>query len=260
MYDKEIAFFHEIASKLIDFERKTFEKNDIARLKGTEGDYTTHLDLNAEAMIADAIKEQFPGDKLLAEENYSDTSITTDRTWIVDPICGTSNLGRGIGLFCTNIALAMGERIVAACVVDHAQHTYYWAVEGSSIFRETKEYEAPKKRPDFKIDMDLYYLTSSDEIRERLLKAVGYIAENTNYIVSSLDSSLSFLYVALGKFDGVINVSTNPWDNAASAFLIRNSGKIITDLDGKEWHVRSGCLVAAGTKEVHAQLLASVKV
>ena len=39
MYDKEIAFFHEIASKLIDFERKTFVKNDIARLKGTEGDY-----------------------------------------------------------------------------------------------------------------------------------------------------------------------------------------------------------------------------
>ena len=61
-------------------------------------------------------------------------------------------------------------------------------------------------------------------------------------------------FVAQGVFDGVVNFSPHPWDNAAGALLIKAAGGIATDPEGNDWAPGARGLVA-GTPQVHATIL-----
>jgi len=61
-------------------------------------------------------------------------------------------------------------------------------------------------------------------------------------------------FVAQGVFDGAVNFSPPPWDNAAGALLIKAAGGIITDPEGNRWTVQSRGMVS-GTPQVHETIL-----
>jgi len=61
-------------------------------------------------------------------------------------------------------------------------------------------------------------------------------------------------FVAQGVFDGAINFSPHPWDNAAGALQIQAAGGVVTDPDGNPWTAQSRGMVA-GTPQVHATIV-----
>src|SRR2546430_4420953 len=62
--------------------------------------------LEVQAAILAVLREEAPGDAILAEEGPEDEQISVDaeRLWIVDPICGSLNFAMGIPLFAISIA------------------------------------------------------------------------------------------------------------------------------------------------------------
>ena len=83
-------------------------------------DVVTEVDHLSEALIMGAIRGQFPGDGILAEESGEHRGTTagaaTDqadavvrslahgRTWIIDPLDGTVNYANGLPHFCVSVA------------------------------------------------------------------------------------------------------------------------------------------------------------
>ena len=63
-------------------------------------------DVDSNALILTALADQRPGDAVLSEESTdSDTRLTADRVWIVDPLDGTKEFGQGLAEFAVHIAL-----------------------------------------------------------------------------------------------------------------------------------------------------------
>jgi myo-inositol-1(or 4)-monophosphatase len=250
--------FHELAPAIIRLVEKDRKANRIARHKGTNGDYATQVDVDTENYIVSEIRKYFPEDKILAEESYSDTEISADRIWIIDPICGTGNLGKGINDFCTNIALSDNGQVIAACVVDHSQGQYIWSVGGGKIYVNSEPYSAPPPEMGIKIDVDFSGTRNADmSIQLKHISAVRKLIEGTNYSIASLNSSLGFAYTAIGKMDGFINVFNRPWDIAAASYLVQQAGGVITAADGSPWTVYSVGAIGARTPEIHKVLLDS---
>src|ERR1700729_4087587 len=130
----EADFFHDIAGMVRDLVLSFNGKASVAQYKDNIGDYATEVDIAVEKLIVSEIQKRFPGASILAEEGHSDVVIPDTRIWIIDPICGTTNLGRGLRSFCTNIALADNHTLIASCVIDHSQNDYFWSVGNQELF------------------------------------------------------------------------------------------------------------------------------
>jgi myo-inositol-1(or 4)-monophosphatase len=252
---KEIDFFHFISPKLLELVSSYGRDIAIAKIKGGS-DYATEVDVAVEQIIVAEIKKRFPEDHIMAEEEHSDTVIREGRIWIIDPICGTSNLARGIKNFCTNIALADKGKLVAACVVDHSQNDYVWSIGDGKIYVNNSLFHEPSEKPEIAVDVDFGALYAVDEkVKDEHGRAVSRLVKDSSYVLLSLNTSLSFFYVAIGKIDGFINVFNYPWDICAASFLIQQSGGIITDLSGKPWSISTKGAIGSKNKAIHQKLL-----
>lgn len=252
---KEAEFFHDIAKKVIELVSDPAKDTSIAIHK-RDADFATQTDVNVENLIVSEIKKRFPNDAILAEEANSDEPIPHGRIWIIDPICGTNNLARGIKNFCTNIALADNHQLIASCVIDHSQNNYYWSTGDKKVHVNTTQFDPSEERFDTYIEVDYGALGSVDKAgREKHSKFVANLSVNTSYYLISLSTSLGFAYVAINKVDAFVNVYNHPWDVCASVFLIQQAGGVVTDINGDVWKIGAPGVIAARDSELHEILL-----
>jgi myo-inositol-1(or 4)-monophosphatase len=71
-------------------------------------------------------------------------------------------------------------------------------------------------------------------------------------------AALDLSNVACGRFDAFWELTLAPWDVAAGLLMVRESGGIVTDLDGNPATVEAGAFVA-GNPPMHAWLLQTVR-
>ena len=229
----EKDFFRFIAVAVRDLVSNPDKNMAIAQHK-KEGDFSTQIDIDTENLIVKEIGKRFPEDHILAEETHSAAVISKGRIWIIDPICGTNNLARGIKNFCTNIALADNNQLVASCVIDHSQNDYFWSIGEGKVYINDTLFQPNEKRFDVIVDVDFGAVLSVDKAKkEKHNRFLKKLITETNYYLISLNSSLGFAYTAIGKVDGFLNVDNHHWDICASIFLIQQSGGVISDLLGK---------------------------
>jgi myo-inositol-1(or 4)-monophosphatase len=253
----ETDFFHAIAPAVIELVKKGRKRISIAEDKNGSGDYSTNVDVETEKLIVSELRERFPADHVLAEEEHSDTAIPPGRIWLIDPICGTNNMGKGIMNFCTNIALADKGEVIAACVIDHSQGDYFWSVGGGKVnVNHDGAYVPPDRGLGRKVDIDFGSVRNvSKELRLQHNRFLARLVEETDLDIVSLNTSLGFAYTAIGKLDGFINSFNHPWDIAAAAFLVRQAGGMVTGMDGTDWTVTTVGAIGGHTPRVHQQLL-----
>lgn len=252
---QETKFFHFIAGAVRNLVSGSSKNTIIAQHK-KEADFSTQVDIEVENLITNEIKKRFSKDSVLAEEKHANTLITKGRIWIIDPICGTNNFARGIKNYCTNIALANYNRIIASCVIDHSQNDYFWSIGGKKIYINNSLYKPSEEKSDIMVEVDFGSVFALDKTqKEKYSRFLKKLVTQTNYYLVSLNTSLVFAYTAVGKIDGFINSYNHPWDICASSFLIQQSGGIISDLSGKKWTLRSIGAIGASNKEIHKKLL-----
>jgi myo-inositol-1(or 4)-monophosphatase len=70
----------------------------------------------AEQAILNVLRATRPADAYQGEELGASGSGSSDRTWLIDPLCGTVNFAAQTPMVARNVALRSGDQIqVAAC-------------------------------------------------------------------------------------------------------------------------------------------------
>lgn len=257
---KEKEFF-EKASALVFNLLSSFEQTTLAiryKQRGvTVSDPVTSSDIAIENLLSGEIIKLFPTDKILGEENSSDLIIDPKvRTWIIDPICGTTNYLRGIRSFCTNISLAYQDTIIAACVMDHARREFIWSTGNKEVYTNdslAKEINHSVSLID--VDLGGSYYAKDGKAKRQYTNFLYRILTETDYMPVSYNTSLGFAYTAIGRLDGYFVIAPHVWDVAAANFLLIQSGGTVSDISGKPWNFNSESVLAAREKAVHKKLL-----
>lgn len=259
-FAKEIAFFHDIAPSIIAFVEKEFKKKLTVHYKKGDTEklnFQTRIDKRVEEMILEEIHKRFPDDNILSEETKTEEDIMQKgRLWIINPICGTISLSRGINIFCTNIALAIDSKIVAGCVIDHTQKQYIWSVGGNKLFLNEKDHTAvryPRTMVEINLSSIGYWDTKT---RVQMEHFMSRIIKETDFILTSMETSLTFAYVALGRIDAYVSSYHHVWDVPAINFLIEQAGGVVTDIKGNPWTLDKTSTLAARDKKLYGELLA----
>ena len=122
------------AGALIRAERSALEGLTTAFKGGTE--LVTNADLKADQFICDAIRAQFPGHRILAEESAPELLVAgyDEPLWIIDPIDGTVNFAHDHDQSAVSIAYAENGRIECGVVFNPFVDEMFHAVHGQGAW------------------------------------------------------------------------------------------------------------------------------
>ena len=195
-------------------------------------DLVTDADLEAEKVVLETIQDDFPADNILSEEAGNHQHASSDRTWIVDPLDGTTNFAHGFPFFAVSIALAVENETVLGVVYNPCMEEFFLAQKGQGTFlngeplhvTETAGLEDALLATGFPYDVHEHPDRVMTLFKRFLVRAQGIRRLGT--------AALDMCYVAAGRLDGFWEQDLHPWDTAAGDILVREAGGHVTTFSG----------------------------
>jgi len=237
--------------------RAGYRDHDLGLVHKGDIDLVTRYDLESEAIVRARVATAF-GDTvdLVAEESGGTISGDRPVLW-ADPLDGTTNFAHGHPFFAVSLGLMVGDTLVAAAIDAPALNTTWSAALGHGAVRNG----------------EVCRVSSTDRLDQALL-ATGFPYDNRTNAVPNFrefagltrrsrgvrrcgSAALDLCLVADGTFDGYWERHLKPWDLAAGALVVTESGGTVTALDGGPMRILEGALCATNGP-LHPRLLAAI--
>jgi myo-inositol-1(or 4)-monophosphatase len=224
--------------------------------KESQSSIVTEADFESEKIIIHLIKEKFPSHNIISEESGFINN-NSEYTWIIDPLDGTSNFASGIPWFGVLVSLLKNDIPVMGGAYLPVQDLLFFAEAGKGAFRNGEALPPLKNKP-LKDSLFAFCIdyTEDTEFLNRGMEIYKHIVKSSRNIRST-NSLIDFIYVAEGKFGGVINLYTKVWDISGIGLIISEAGGIMKYIDGNDikYSVREELIqenfpVIAGSPEV----------
>jgi myo-inositol-1(or 4)-monophosphatase len=227
---------------------------DDADLKA-RNDWVSRADRESEAAILSFIREQRPHDSVLGEE--SGRTAGNERTWIVDPLDGTSNYLQRFPVWSISIGLSSGSEIVAGLIYEPLRDLFYTAERGAGAFRNGVRMAVSTQS-----GVEGSFLATGFPFRaQQFVKTYTSIFEEVITIAKGVrragSAALDLAYTAAGTFDGFFEMHLSPWDVAAGSLLVTEAGGVVSDFSGGQRWLERGNIVGAPAA-VHRDLVALI--
>ena len=234
-------------------------RTPVTRIQKEASDFATSADIAAERAISEVLHAARPADAVLGEEHG--LSGHADRTWLVDPMCGTLNFAAGTPVVAVNVALRVGSDVTAAASADPFTSEVFWTDGVHAWLRHDgiDEPLAPSSESRL-VDVNL----DPPFPNGRAFRAVRLLAEDdfgARFRPRVVSTTLAVAWVAAGRraayvTDGDLSDSVH---FAAGIALRQAAGCVVTGLLGQPLHTGVGGLLAAADAQTHAALLGLVR-
>ena len=204
----------EKASKSIIRDFGEIEKLQVSA-KGPS-DFVSNADTRSEKIIINELIKSKKNYSILSEEDGSKINKESKKTWIIDPIDGTTNFLHGVPHFAISIALQSGNEIISGLVFDPIKNELFFAEKNNGAFLNNQRIKVSNKK----------------DIKRCLFATGGNQEKETGLTTrKSGCAALDMAYVASGRYDGYFQNNLNLWDIAAGIVLIKEAGGIINNID-----------------------------
>lgn len=203
--------------------RQAFAATFASSPKTSALDVVTEIDRAAERLLIAGIRAYYPSHAIFAEESGAHCGSSTEWTWLLDPMDGTSNFTMGIPLYGVTIALRKGHDIRMAVVHDShlGRHVVGVAEEplvagGGAVLLD------PRCLPSPAVALQQGYgLARGDAGLGRLRSELEARYERVLY---SWSPSIDLLLLLAGHLSAVIAVDCAGPEHAAARFLAERAG------------------------------------
>jgi myo-inositol-1(or 4)-monophosphatase len=207
-------------------------------------DFVTRADKESEEIIVARIRDRFPEDGFLGEEGGRRGGGGERRTWIIDPLDGTTNFIAGFPFWSVSVAVREGREIVAGAIWDPLRGELYSAERGGGAFRNGDRLSVTRAET-----LDGAFLATGFPFRSKdridlYLALFRELFLHSRAIRRAGSAALDLANVAAGVFDGFFEFKLSIWDIAAGALLIEEAGGRLSDFDGRQAYWERGNVVA----------------
>jgi myo-inositol-1(or 4)-monophosphatase len=228
---------------------------DDADLKA-RNDWVSRADRESEAAIIGHIKEHFPNDRILGEESGMSvaTASGTGRTWIIDPLDGTTNYLQHLPVWSISIGLRDGDEMIGAVIHEPLRNLFFTAERGAGAFRDGQ-----RMRVSSQSKVEGAFLATGFPFRaQQFVSVYCAIFQDVIRVAKGVrragSAALDLAYTAAGVYDGFFELHLAPWDVAAGSLLVREAGGLISDFSGGDRWLERGNIIGAAPG-VHEDLL-----
>ena len=188
----------------------------------------TDVDVAVQAWLERRITTAFPGDLVLGEEGFDAKTVRPDAryVWVIDPIDGTNNYGRGMPGFSVSVGVFCDGAIVGGAVYDPLTRQLFTAWSGQGAWLNDRPLRVRQAPLDAR---SMFAIRSpyAEGVPEAVVRWLGRYR-----LRRSGSTALQLCYVALGGIAFMYDHRTSLWDIAGAAAVVLEAGAHLTAPDG----------------------------
>jgi len=199
-----------------------------------ETEEVTAADREANELIVDRLRKEFPADGILAEESTdTEDRLEKDRVWLIDPMDGTKNFIRRDGDFAVQIGLAVNGESVLGTVYQPVREVLYRAVRGGGSWIEEKTEPARRMTVSSRTNPNEMVLASSRSHRSpRMERVVSTFQFKDEVRRGSVGVKIGLITEQQADLYLHLSPSTKQWDTCGPEIILQEAGGRLTDLFG----------------------------
>jgi myo-inositol-1(or 4)-monophosphatase len=216
--------------------RELYEKPHTIRMKGNI-DLVTEADVAAEAAIIASLREDAPADiAVMAEESFDGTTEPDKgRTWVIDPLDGTTNFAHSVPLFAVSIALVENQQPKLGVIYCPMQDELFVASRNNGAWLNDKEISVTETEFLVQALVATGFPYDIHKHLPRIIAQTRSVLPKVRDIRRCGAAAVDLAYVACGRFDGFWEMDLKPWDTAAGCLLVKEAGGRVSDFLGQEY-------------------------
>ncbi|MBE9228847.1 inositol monophosphatase [Phormidium sp. LEGE 05292] len=222
-----------------------------------EFDHVTSTDYAIEKFLVDQLAQKFPTDRIISEETLI-AEITDDRTWVIDPLDGTSNYARKIPIYGIQMALLINKQpVVAVIYLPELEEMYSAAVNQGSYLNGKRIYvNVCRDLSQAIVSMGDFSKGSDRALKNRVrLAGVCAIANHIGRLKMWGAACYDLAFLASGKTDAYLVYSYNIWDIMPGYLIAKEAGAVFQQLTGEAFDYTATTLIGAANIELMNGLL-----
>ena len=203
-------------------------------------DFVSMADREVERLLVGRLRGLFPQDGVLGEEHgrQGDGPVC----WVIDPIDGTSNFVRGIGLWCVSVGLLVDNVPTLGFIYDPVRDEMFAGRRGAGASCNGRPMRASAAGVGMaRINLGFGLRQQPERFAAVMQRLVAQGAEFSRFG----SAALSLAYVADGRIEGFWENRINAWDVCAGLVLAEEAGAVVEDFFAGEGPVRAERCVAA---------------
>lgn len=245
-------------------ERFARPETDGVRYKG-EKDPVTEADHASQDLIVRLIREKFPSDRIVAEEDGAALgsedgadSGSGEAVWYVDPLDGTTNFLHRFPFFSVSIARVKKGEIACGVVYNPVTDDCFTAEAGGGAWHNgTRVRVNDEPDPLRSIIATGFACVRSNRVHDTVPFFDSMVRE-VQGVRRAGSAALDLSFTARGTFGAFYELNLNPWDIAAGILLVKEAGGIVTDFTGgNDMFERKE--VVAGAAPMHSYVLGKIQ-
>jgi len=202
--------------------RASIGQASAAGTKSSPTDVVTATDFESEALMRRELLERCPGSSIAGEELEDDDG-TNAVAWTVDPIDGTVNFLYDLPVVSVSIAAAIDGHTVAGAVVDVLRSETFSASVGGGARRDGAPITSTET-----VDLGQSLIGTgfsySSERRAEQSSILNRVLPVVRDIRCMGSAALNLCWIGCGRLDGYYEHDTKPYDYAAGALIVAESG------------------------------------
>ena len=219
-------------------------------------DWVSAADRESEQTIIDIIQKHSPADTILGEEsgNVASKKGSSQRSWVIDPLDGTSNYLQHFPFWCISIGIRDEEQVTGAVIYEPLREQMFVAEKGKGAFLNGERIHVSTHT-----ELEGAFLATGFPFRAQkhvatYTQVFGDVISVVKGVRRAGSAALDLAYTAAGIFDGFFELHLAPWDVAAGSLLVREAGGVVSDFSGGDQFWERGNIIGAAPG-VHEKLL-----
>ena len=250
---------NEILELICSAEREAAElilqaKHVISESKSSGRDIVTQYDRKVQELLVERFSSAVEGARFFCEENDEQDELNAEHVFIIDPIDGTMNYARGVGISAISVALVRQGDPLLGVVYDPYRKEMFWAQKGMGAWCNGK----PIRTSCASFAESLFcvaWSTYNKSYAPQCLAVTEEVYAQCNDFRRFGSCALEVCYLAAGRCDLFFEFRISPWDWAAAGRILMEAGGVITGFeDCLPPHDRTTMLMAANNRSNYEQL------
>lgn len=231
-------------------EHRAFTINDIEEKSLNQ--LVSYVDIRSEEMLVESLRKITPAAGFITEEDTVENQLSPLQ-WIIDPLDGTTNFLFHHYQYAISIALQENDKTIFGAIYLPADEELYWATPDGAFFN----YDKLKMDDRYPLENTLlatgfpYY--DFKEI-DQYLEILKVLMQKTKGLRRMGSAAIDLVYTADNRFNAFFEMNLSPWDVAAGAYIVQQSGGMVCDFKGGSDYI-FGRSIIAGNKKIVPEIL-----
>ena len=193
--------------------------------KDTKSNYVTSCDVAVEKYLSAGLRNLLPGSLIIGEESEDNPS-TGDLLWVIDPIDGTSNFIRDIGLSAISVGLIKDGEPYLGVIYQPYRDEMFYAQIGNGAYLNGQRIHVSDR------DFSHSHLCSAMSLYDKQYAApcfriIDRVYQEADDLRRLGSAALELAYLACGRVELYFEIRVFPWDAAGAIPIIREAGGLV---------------------------------